>query len=74
MPKISMLVAADDLAFIDEAATPNRTVFMVQASKEAAARVLEERLNAEIARCLAETASDDQALLDEFSGVAADGL
>lgn len=31
-----------------------------------------ERLDAEIASCLAGTADDDVALLDEFAGVAAD--
>jgi hypothetical protein len=74
MAKISMIVADADLALIDEVATPNRTAFMVQASKQAAARVLEDRLNAEIARCLAESADDDRALLEEFAGVTADGL
>ena len=74
MAKISMLVADADLAVIDEVATPNRTAFMVQASKQAAARVLEARLNAELARCLAETADDDLALLVEFAAVTADGV
>lgn len=74
MAKISMVVPDEDLAAIDEVATPNRTAFMLKAAKEAAARLRRERLDAEIARCLTESADDDRLLLDEFAGVAADGL
>ena len=73
MAKISMIVPDEDLAAIDAVASPNRTAFMLQAAREAVARLQRQRLNDEIARCLAETAADDVALLDEFAGVAADG-
>jgi hypothetical protein len=74
MAKISMVVPDEDLAAIDEVATPNRTAFMLNAAKEAVARVRRVRLDTEIARCLEETADDDARLLDEFAGVAADGV
>ena len=74
MPKISMLIADDDLALIDAAATPNRTAFMVAAAKEVALRVQRAKEDAEILRILAESADDDRALLDEFAATTADGL
>ena len=74
MGRISMLVPDADLAAIDEVATPNRTAFMIAAAKDAVARLHQQRLDAEIVRCLAETASDDVALAEEFTGTAADGL
>jgi hypothetical protein len=69
-----MVVPDADLAAIDQVATPNRTAFMIAAAREAVSRLHRERLDAEIARCLAETASDDVALADEFAGTSADGL
>jgi hypothetical protein len=74
MAKISMVVADEDLAMIDAVAEPNRTAFMVAAAKQAAALRHRERLDATVARCLAETALDDFALDEEFAGVAGDGL
>ena len=74
MAKISMLISDEDLALIDAAAIPNRTAFMVAAAKEVAMRVQRAREDAEILRILEEGAADDQALLDEFSGTASDGL
>jgi len=74
MARISMVVPDADLVAIDEVASPNRTAFMIAAAKEAVQRLLRQRLDAEIARCLAETAPDDVALTDEFAGTAADGL
>ena len=74
MAKISMVVPDEDLAAIDEVASPNRTAFMLEAVREAVARVRRQRLDAEIAACLEETANDDVALLAEFSGLSADGL
>lgn len=74
MARISMLVPDADLVAIDAVATPNRTAFMIAAAKDAVSRLHRQRLDAEIARCLAETASDDAALAEEFAGTAADGL
>jgi len=74
MAKISMVVPDEDLAAIDEVASPNRTAFMLEAVREAVVRVRRQRLDAEIAACLEETANDDVSLLVEFSGVSADGL
>lgn len=74
MARISMVVPDEDLAAIDEVASPNRTAFMLAATREAVARLHRERLDDEIIRCLAETAADDIALLDEFAGTMADGL
>ena len=74
MARISMVVPDADLAAIDEVASPSRTAFMISAAKDAVARLRRQRLDAEIVRCLAETASDDVALADEFAGTAADGL
>jgi len=74
MAKISMVVPDEDLAAIDEVASPNRTAFMLEAVREAVVRVRRQRLDAEIAACLEETANDDVALLAEFSGLSADGL
>jgi hypothetical protein len=74
MAKISMVVPDADLALIDEVASPNRTAFMVAAAKAAAMRVLRQREDAEIARILDESADEDRALLEEFSGTLADGL
>ena len=73
MAKISLLVPDADLAFIDEVAAPNRTAFMLAASREAALRVHRERDDAEIARILDENVPEDRALLDEFAGTVADG-
>jgi hypothetical protein len=73
MAKISTIIPDDDLVAIDEVASPNRTAFMLEATRQAAARIKRERLNIEIALCLAETAGDDMALLEEFAGAAADG-
>lgn len=72
--KISMVIPDADLAAIDEVASPNRTAFMLEAALFAVARVRRERLDAEVARCLAETADEDALLADTFSGTAADGL
>jgi hypothetical protein len=69
-----MVIPDDDLALIDAAAEPNRTAFMLSAAKELAVRRHRERLDEEIARCLAETASEDRALAAEFAGVVGDGL
>ena len=74
MARISMVVPDEDLAAIDAVATPNRSAFMLRAAKEAVVRVRRERLDAEIAACLAETADEDVNLADEFSGTSADGL
>ena len=74
MAKISMVVPDVDLALIDEVASPNRTAFMVAAAKAAAIRVLRQREDEEIARILDESADEDRALLEEFSGTLADGL
>ena len=74
MAKISMVVPDADLALIDEVASPNRTAFMVAAAKAAAMSVLRQREDAEIARILDESADEDRALLEEFSGTLADGL
>ena len=74
MTKISMVVPDDDLALIDAVAKPNRSAFMLAAAKQAALRRHRELLDAEIARCLAETADEDRALAKEFAGVAGDGL
>jgi hypothetical protein len=74
MAKISMVVPDEDLRAIDEVAAPNRTAFILNAAREAVARLHRAKLDAEIARCLAETAHDDVELLAEFAGVAADGL
>ena len=73
MAKISLVVPDADLALIDEVATPNRTAFMLAASREAALRVHRERDDAEIARILDENAPEDRALLEEFAGALADG-
>lgn len=72
--KISMLIPDDDLALIDAVAEPNRTAFMIRASKEAALRVQREREDAEIARICTESAERDRALAEESAGTAADGL
>ncbi len=74
MARISMVVPDADLAAIDQVAHPNRSAFMIAAARDAVARLQRERLDAEIAQCLAETADDDLALADEFAGTAADGL
>jgi metal-responsive CopG/Arc/MetJ family transcriptional regulator len=74
MARISMVIPDADLAAIDEIASPNRTAFMLAATREAVARVRRQQLDDEIARCLAETSDDDLALLHEFDGVAGDGL
>lgn len=74
MAKISMVVPDEELAAIDEVASPNRTAFMLAAAREAVLRVKRKQLDAEIASCLEETADDDSVLLAEFSGVSADGL
>jgi DNA-binding FrmR family transcriptional regulator len=74
MKRISMLIHPDELAAIDEVASPNRTAFMLAAVRESVDRVRRERLQAEIDACLAETADEDLSLADEFSGTAGDGL
>ena len=74
MAKISMLIPDADLADIDEVASPNRTAFMLAAAKAAAAKVRRERQDAEIVRLLDESAAEDRALLEEFTGTVADGL
>jgi hypothetical protein len=74
MAKISMIVPDEELALIDEFASPNRTAFMLRAVREAIAGLQRARTDAEIERCLAETAEDDVALSREFAGVSADGL
>ncbi len=74
MAKISMVVPDEDLREIDEVAAPNRTAFMLDAAREAVARLRRQRLDAEIARCLQETADEDVAVLADFSGTNADGL
>ncbi|HEY0380640.1 MAG TPA: hypothetical protein VGC72_00330 [Candidatus Elarobacter sp.] len=74
MARISMVVPDAVLTAIDEVASPNRTAFMIAAAQEALSKLHRQRLDAEIARCLAETAADDLALADEFAGTAADGL
>ncbi|HEY5426081.1 MAG TPA: hypothetical protein VIJ77_05970 [Candidatus Tumulicola sp.] len=74
MAKISMVVPDDDLALIDAVAEPNRSAFMLAAAKQAALLRHRERLDVEIASCLAETADEDRALAAEFAGVAGDGL
>jgi len=72
--KISMVIPDADLALIDEVAEPNRSAFMLAATKEAALRKHRERLDAEIDRCLDETADEDRRLAADFDGVAGDGL
>ncbi len=74
MAKISMVVPDEDLAAIDEVATPNRTAFLLEAARVAVARLRREKLDAEIARCLSETAKDDLVLLNAFTNVAGDNL
>jgi hypothetical protein len=74
MAKISMVIPDEDLALIDAVAEPNRSAFMLAAAKEAALRRHRERLDLEIASCLAETADEDTVLAAEFAGVAGDGL
>jgi uncharacterized protein (DUF1778 family) len=74
LARISMVIPDEDLALIDAAASPNRTAFMLSAAREAARRVLREREDAELARILDESADEDRALLEEFSGLMADGL
>ena len=74
MPRISLIVPVEDLALIDEVATPNRTAFMVAASREAALRVRREREARELAEILDARADDDRDLLVEFEGTTADGL
>lgn len=74
MPRISLIVPVEDLALIDEVATPNRTAFMVAASREAALRVRREREDRELAEILDARADDDRDLLVEFEGTTADGL
>jgi hypothetical protein len=74
MAKISMVIPDDDLALIDAVAGSNRSAFMLGAAKEAALRRHRERLDVEIASCLAETADEDRILAAEFAGIAGDGL
>jgi hypothetical protein len=74
MPRISLIVPEDDLALIDEVAAPNRTAFMVAASREAALRARRERDDRELAAILDASADADRELLAEFDGTAADGI
>lgn len=74
MPRISLLIADEDLAIIDAAAKPNRTAFMVAAAKEVAERVKRARQDAEIARICREQAEEDSALAAEFAPTLLDGL
>jgi hypothetical protein len=74
MAKISMVIPDEDLAVIDAVASPNRTAFMLEAAKEAAVRRQRELLDAEVARCLEESAEADRLLATEFAGAAGDGL
>jgi uncharacterized protein (DUF1778 family) len=74
MPRISLLIADEDLAIIDAAANPNRTAFMVAAAKEVAQRVQRVRDDAEVARICQEHADEDRALAAEFASTLPDGL
>ncbi len=74
MIRISMLIPDAELAEIDAVATPNRTAFMLAATREAVSKKKRQQLDDEIARCLEESASEDRALADEFCATAADGL
>ena len=51
-----------------------RISMVVAAAKNIVLRLHRQRLDAEVARCLAQTASDDIALADEFAGTTADGV
>ena len=73
MPRISLTVSDEDLALID-AASANRTAFIVAAAKEVAHRIGRARDDAEIEAILRETAADDVALAEEFASTLADGL
>jgi hypothetical protein len=74
MTRISMLIPSDELAAIDEVATPDRTAFMLRVVKEAVARLQRERRQDEISACLLETADEDLELAKEFSAKTADGF
>ena len=74
MARISMIIPDEELALIDQVASPNRSAFMLAAAREAAARIRRQRLDEEIVRCLDETADEDAVLAAEFAGTAGDGL
>jgi hypothetical protein len=74
MPRISMLLSDEDLAIIDAAAAPNRTVFMVAAAREAAMRIRRARADDEIESIMRENAENDAALAAEFDSTLEDGL
>jgi uncharacterized protein (DUF1778 family) len=75
MATITLRVPEDDLASIDEVAgAQNRTQFMLAAAREAVARVRRERVDAEVARILAEGADEDRLVSEEWSSVAADAI
>ena len=74
MTRIWMVIPDSELMEIDAVASPSRAAFMIAAAKEAVSRSHRDRSDAEIARCLAESACDDVGLAEEFAGTAADGM
>lgn len=69
-----MLIPPEELAAIDEVASPNRTAFMLRVVSETVARLKQEqRENGVSASCL-ETADEDLELTRESSATTADGL
>lgn len=73
MPKISMLVAEDDLRLIDSVST-NRTAFMVEAAISEAKRRRRELEDAEITRICLENAQRDREIAAEWAPTLMDGL
>ena len=72
---ITLRISDDELARIDAAAgANNRTLFMLNASREAVARVERQQLDAEVGRILAEHAEEDLEILRDWTPTMADGI
>jgi hypothetical protein len=74
MPKISMLVAPEQLAAIDAQAGGNRTAFIIEAALERAKRLKRERIDAEIEASIRASDDGDFAVYAAWEGTLADGL
>lgn len=74
MPRISILVANEDLAIIDSVAMSSRSDFIAAAARDAAMRIRRGRIDEEIESIMRANADHDVALATEFACTLTDGL
>jgi len=74
MPKVSMLIPADQLAEIDAQANGNRTAFMIEAAIERAKRLKRARIDDEIASSIRASEAGDFSEYEAWESTLNDGL